>query len=131
MLVKLSFIAVGASFGAIVRFGLVIVGKNLAELWHFPAGTLIANLIGCLMIGFLGELGIIKQVFPPNVEAMIFTGFIGSLTTFSTFSHETVKMFNSGSRYHAFAYMFGSVLAGITMVIVGMAMASYIFKNKY
>lgn len=129
MLVKLSFIAVGASFGAISRFGLSVVGKNLSEILHFPAGTLIANVIGCLMIGFLAELGLIKQIVSPNVEALIFTGFIGSLTTFSTFSHETVKMFNDGSRYSAVAYMFGSLLLGISMVLIGMGIAAYIFKK--
>ena len=129
MLIKLACISFGASLGAISRFGLAIVAKDISQLWNFPAGTLIANLLGCFFIGFLGEVSLIKHIFSPNTEAIIFTGFIGSLTTFSTFSHETVKMFTNGARLNSALYIIGSLIIGLSFVITGMVAASFIYKK--
>ena len=78
------FIAVGggAAVGAWLRWGL---GMALNPLFPtLPLGTLAANLIGGLMIGFAMELLTRHAVLPPEVRLLVVTGFLGGLTTFST-----------------------------------------------
>ena len=108
------FIAVGggAAVGAWLRWGL---GMALNPLFPtLPLGTLAANLIGGLMIGFAMELLTRHAVLPPEVRLLVVTGFLGGLTTFSTFSAEVVSLLAQMQFGWAFVaaslHLFGSLL---------------------
>jgi CrcB protein len=63
----------------------------------FPVGTLIVNIVGCLLAGLLFGLAEDRATFPPIVRILIMTGFLGGFTTFSSFSVETVNLLRDGS----------------------------------
>ena len=83
------YIALGAIIGALIRYSLYKWGLRFFD--QFPLGTLVANLLGCFLFGFL-----VFSIKPTNyaIKVALLTGFLGSLTTFSTFSFEVVQMLN-------------------------------------
>jgi CrcB protein len=89
-MISIVSIIIGASIGALLRFGL---GLSLNALFPtLPLGTLCANLLGGFLIGVV--IAIIRQYgpLPQPLQLAIVTGFLGSLTTFSTFSAEAVNL---------------------------------------
>jgi CrcB protein len=82
----------GGGLGAASRYG---VSFMAARWWgaHFPWGTLMVNLAGCFLIGFLFALAERSRLLGPDLRLLLITGYLGALTTFSTFALETV---NSG-----------------------------------
>jgi CrcB protein len=80
----------GAAIGAWIRWGL---GTALNPLFPtLPLGTLVANLAGGLIMGFAMELITRHNVMPPELRLLVTTGFLGGLTTFSTFSAEITTL---------------------------------------
>jgi CrcB protein len=110
-----AFLAVGggAVLGAWLRW--LLVGQFNAALPHLPLGTLIANVAGGLMIGFLVAWLAATPQIHPNVRLFAITGFLGALTTFSSFSAESLELLHAG-RYgwalaHSAAHLCGSLAA--------------------
>ncbi|MCY9668062.1 fluoride efflux transporter CrcB [Paenibacillus alginolyticus] len=110
------YIGLAGILGAIARFG-------LSALWNpttasvFPWGTFSCNLIGCLILGFLTFAT--KLPIPTRLRLPITTGFIGSFTTFSTFSYETMNMLNHGYMILAALYVLGSLWGGLGATWLG------------
>lgn len=111
-------VGVGAMLGAWTRWGL---GAALnAVLPSLPLGTLVANLAGGFMIGVAVELFLHHALIAPEWRLFIITGFLGSLTTFSTFSAEAVELLMT-NQYGWAALLIGSHLAGsLLMTLLGM-----------
>jgi fluoride exporter len=106
-------VATGAVLGAWLRW--LLVGKFNAALPHLPLGTLIANVGGGLAIGFVVAYLLDSPQIHPNFRLFAVTGFLGALTTFSSFSAESLELLQAG-RYgwalaHSAAHLFGSLLA--------------------
>lgn len=104
-----SFLAIsaGASAGAILRWQL---GAHFNQLWPvMPVGTLLANLIGGLLIGFAVPWFSGQSGLAPEWRLLLITGFLGGLTTFSTFSAEVVEMMFEQRWQHA------AITAGLHM----------------
>ena len=106
-------IAAGAVLGAWLRW---FLGGRFNAAWpHLPLGTLIANVAGGFLIGFLVALLLDSPQVHPNFRLFAITGFLGALTTFSTFSAESLQLLHAG-RYgwalvHTGAHLFGSLAA--------------------
>ena len=83
------FIGVGGFLGAITRFLLSSFVQKSTDTF-FPIGTLSVNVLGGFLIGFLALY--FEQHLNPEYRALVITGFLGALTTFSTFSYETVML---------------------------------------
>ncbi|WP_432744150.1 fluoride efflux transporter CrcB [Methylobacter sp. G7] len=113
-------IALGGSFGAVVRF---LVSSGVAQ-WlgrGFPYGTLVVNVIGSFMIGLLAETLILQRVtITFEYRAAILVGFIGSLTTFSTFSLDTFYLIEQGNLSKAAVNIFASITTCVFAVWIGL-----------
>jgi CrcB protein len=103
-------IFIGAGLGALMRWGLSL-GLN-AVFPTIPLGTLASNLIGGYLIGVAVVIFSAKAGLPPEWRLFVITGFMGGLTTFSTFSAEVVTLFAQGQFGWAMAaaglHLFGS-----------------------
>ena len=112
----LLFVIVGGGLGSGARY---LLSASLARPDAFlPWHTLAANLVGCFLLGFIAELGVEGRYFSREMGLALTTGFMGGLTTFSTFALETTTL---GSRRVILAavYVAVSVIAGLTMAWVG------------
>lgn len=114
-------ICAGASLGALLRWALALRLNPL--LPQLPLGTLAANLVGGFLIGL--AMGWLERhpELPPQVRLLIVTGFLGGLTTFSTFSAEVVLHLHEGRLLWALV-LAGSHLAGsLVLTFLGLAAA--------
>src|SRR5213076_633186 len=113
------FIAVGAgaAVGAWMRWGLGIALNPVFPT--VPLGTLAANLIGGLLMGLAMELLTRHAVLPPEIRLLATTGFLGGLTTFSTFSAEVVTLLLRREWLWGSITIGGHVLGSLAMTIIG------------
>ena len=112
-------IGLGASFGALLRWQLGLWLNAL--LPHLPLGTLLANLIGGYLMGLALGLFATHPGLAPEWRLLIMTGFLGGLTTFSTFSGETVVLIQQGRLLWAGALIALHVLGTLAMTLLGLA----------
>ena len=111
-------VGIGGFMGAILRFSLSSwVGK--ATTSFFPWGTLTVNVLGSFLIGFL-FLYFQQSSFSPTQKALLITGLLGALTTFSTFSLETVLLMQEELYVKAFFNVFLNVLFSLGATVLGM-----------
>ncbi|WP_010226738.1 fluoride efflux transporter CrcB, partial [Pseudomonas donghuensis] len=92
---------------------------------HFYLGTLAVNLIGCLLIGLLYGLFLHRPLVPVELRAGLIVGFLGGLTTFSSFSLDTVRLLESGQAPLAFGYAGISVFGGLLATWAGLSLTKF------
>jgi fluoride exporter len=117
---KLLLVMIGGFFGAICRYSL---GEWLYSDNGFPLGTLFVNLLGCLALGWFLTFMSQNKTIKPEWTYLIGTGFIGSFTTFSTFTVESISLFQTGSILLALLYITTSTIAGLLLVYSGHRLA--------
>lgn len=123
---QILFIAAGGAVGAVMRY--LVSGWAYAILGDgFPWGTLVVNLTGAFLIGFLWQL---FEYFPisPQMRNLIFIGGLGAFTTFSTFAFETLNLIRAGDTRLGLANILVldvvGILLGLLGVILGRMLAS-------
>jgi len=108
---------IGGGLGSLCRFG---IAKWIAPYQLiFPYATLFANILSCIVLGYLVQLNLNSGV-PQNLKWLIMVGFCGGFSTFSTFSSETFQLFQNGQIGYAFLNIGGSVLVCLAAIYVGM-----------
>jgi len=112
-------VAAGAVLGAWLRWGLAVWLNG--QFPSLPPGTLIANLAGGYLIGLV--IGLLAQhpALPPEWRLFLVTGFLGALTTFSTFSAEVVGLLQQGRLGWAAVTVGTHVLGSLAMTLAGLA----------
>lgn len=108
-------IALGAAVGAPARY----LSDRAIQSRHetvFPWGTLTVNLVASLVLGIVTGAG---SAMDPNLALLIGTGFCGALSTYSTFSYETLRLAQDGARFSAAANVGLSLVAGIGAAAFG------------
>jgi CrcB protein len=114
------WVAVGGAIGSIARWWLGVKVTLLTGL-AFPWGTILVNIIGSLVIGFVATLtgpnG--RVVVPVNAQAFVMVGLCGGFTTFSAFSLQTLELARDGRLMHAGANIMLSVVLCLTAVALG------------
>lgn len=114
------FVALGGCLGALSRWGLTYwIDRLRPPTLSFPLGILIANVLGCFLFGLLFGLGESRSWMSNAVRLALFTGFLGSFTTFSTFSWNTLELLKNGEIIPAFANVLLSVFLGLAGVWAG------------
>jgi CrcB protein len=124
-----SFLAVGfcAFFGAVVRWLLAIVLNPI--LPTLPLGTLVANLAGGLVMGVALGAFAEYETLPIAWRLAITTGFLGGLTTFSTFSAETVTLFLRQQYGWAAALVAAHLAGSLVMTLAGIGLVRVVFRS--
>ncbi len=117
-------IGAGGFIGAILRFLISGWAQKLSPIL-FPVGTLSVNVIGSFIIGFAALY--FEAVIAPHQKALVVTGMLGALTTFSTFSLETVTMLQGGLWARAAANVTLNTVLCIAATTTGMML----FKRLY
>lgn len=115
----------GAAAGAWIRWGLGIALDPVFPT--LPLGTLAANLAGGLLMGFAMELVTRHALLAPEVRLLVTTGFLGGLTTFSTFSAEVTTLLTRGEWYWAAIGIVAHVAGSLIMTIVGILLMRALF----
>jgi fluoride exporter len=110
-------VGVGAAFGAWLRWGFGLMFN--ATLPGLALGTLLANLLGGYLMGLAVGLFALSPSISPEVRLLVMTGFLGSLTTFSTFSAEGVNLIARGQYTLAATHILAHVLGSLAMTGLG------------
>jgi fluoride exporter len=111
----LLYVGLGGAVGSILRY---VLGGAVQRATHagFPYGTLFVNVAGCFFIGVLIKLFLNAEP-PASLRALLVVGFCGGFTTFSSFTSETIGLFQSGAELRASVY----VLASVTLCLAATA----------
>jgi fluoride exporter len=116
----------GAAIGAWLRWGLGVLLNPLFPT--MPLGTLTANLLGGLLMGFAMELITRHAVFTPELRLLVTTGFLGGLTTFSTFSAEIVTLLMRKEYLWGAIAMASHLVGSLAMTILGILLVRTLFS---
>ncbi len=113
----LFLVALGAAVGAPLRYltDRAVQGRHDSV---FPWGTLTVNVAGSFVLGLLTGLPV-----SASVTALLGTGFCGALTTYSTFSYETLRLAQTGARFSAVLNVVVSIVAGLGAASIGLVLA--------
>lgn len=106
---KILVVGCGGFLGASLRY--IISSATARFFGDFPLGTLLVNILGGFLMGFIMESGTEFWTLSAEVRMFLTTGLLGGLTTFSTFSYETVSLLNDGE------FLMGSVNAGLNLFL--------------
>lgn len=113
-------VMVGGFLGAVCRYAL---GQWIPTYGGFPVNTLLINLSGCIFLGWLFTFISQRKKVSPQLSLFLGTGFTGSFTTFSTFSVETIHLFQNDALIAASLYIVISVFVGLFFVYIGYRVA--------
>lgn len=104
---RIILVGFGGFFGAALRY--IISTATNKYLGNFPIGTFIVNILGGFIMGFIMEASTGIWPISENFRMFLTTGMMGGLTTFSTFSYETISFFSTGE------YLMGGMNAGLNL----------------
>jgi CrcB protein len=119
-------IALGGALGSVLRFAAVGYLTPLLN-YRFPLGTFVVNILGSFLIGVAYVLLVEKATLPAELRLFFITGILGGFTTFSAFSLEILQLWQEGHIFNALVYASSSVILGLMMAFIGMALTQKIF----
>ncbi|HJF85050.1 MAG TPA: fluoride efflux transporter CrcB [Megamonas hypermegale] len=123
---KILAVMIGCAFGGAFRF---LITTYVNKLGHFPYGTLTVNLIGCFLIGIISTL--LTERFTgvsPYLSLLLTVGFLGGLTTFSSFGNETMLLLKTGLVMQAMLNVALNTLGGLLAVWLGIMLVRIIYS---
>ncbi len=118
----LLYVAIGSALGGVTRFllgGFVQTRSGMA----FPIGTLLINVTGSCLLGFLVRYMTVEAGYSPEHRALLTVGFCGGYTTFSTFSVESLRLLEQGEYSQATLYILTSVVLSLAATVGGSLLA--------
>ncbi|WP_350275493.1 fluoride efflux transporter CrcB [Kribbella sp. HUAS MG21] len=121
---RLLLVVAGGLVGAPLRY----LADRAVQARHdslFPWGTFSVNVLGSLILGFVVGA---SSALPHDLRLLIGTGFCGALTTYSTFSYETIRLFEDRARFLAAANVTASIVAALGSVFLGAAVSQAIWS---
>lgn len=122
-MLKLLLVGAGGFVGSVARALLSNFVQQISNS-QFPFGTLTVNVLGCLVIGALSQLGEAREIFSPETRAFLFVGILGGFTTYSSFGNETINLARSGLLLTAFGNIAAQLVLGLFAVWLGRVLAA-------
>ncbi|WP_434771776.1 fluoride efflux transporter CrcB [Pseudomonas entomophila] len=121
MIGTIASVSLAGVIGTLLRFAM---GHWVSAHYprHYYLATLAVNLVGCLIIGVLYGLFLTRPSVPPEVRIGLLVGFVGGLTTFSSFSLDTIRLLENGQAPLAFGYAAASVFGGLLATWAGLSL---------
>lgn len=123
---QIMIVGAGGFIGSALRFMVSGWAQRLAAASVFPYGTLVVNVLGCLLIGTLGGLAEYRQVLEPGQRLFLMIGVLGGFTTFSTFAFESLSLMQDAELLKAIANTGLQVILGFTAAFAGFQGAKYL-----
>ena len=120
---------IGGSLGALSRYAIALMAAKYIDS-RFPWGTMLANLAGCFLIGLAFGLADRMILIGPSARLFFMTGFLGSLTTFSTYALETFNSLRTGSNPVAVTNFLINNLGGVILVFAGIFLIQILYSEK-
>lgn len=122
-MLKLLLVGAGGFAGSVARALLSNFVQQISNS-QFPFGTLTVNVLGCLVIGALSQLGEAREIFSSETRAFLFVGILGGFTTYSSFGNETINLARSGLLLTAFGNIAAQLVLGLFAVWLGRVLAA-------
>lgn len=121
-----ALIALGGAVGTLARYFVAIAALPISQ--SLPWGTIVINIAGSFLIGFVGTLTLAQGRFPvpESLRLCVLVGFCGGFTTFSSFSLQTLDLLRGGATGRAMANVVVSVLACLLAVAAGHGLAAWL-----
>lgn len=116
----LLLIGLGGGLGSMLRYAVSVGITNRFSGSIFPYGTLVVNILGCVLIGVAYGLAARYDWFTPQMRLFLATGICGGFTTFSAFAYENVSLFQSGNYLMAFTYTVASFVLCLIATFAGL-----------
>ena len=123
------YAALGGALGTVARYLLTLVVQARAGA-DFPLATLLINITGSVLLGFLMRYGLETATTSPEVRLLLTTGFCGGYTTFSTFSYETARLIEDGEWLRGGVYVLASVVISLVGTFIGFALARWLLAAQ-
>ena len=125
---NLLFIGLGGFIGAILRYSVGGFIQGWSKGNSFPIGTLAVNILGCFVIGLLSQLAESHGLFSPETRSLLFIGFLGAFTTFSTFGNETMNLLQSAKPWLSITNVSAHIVLGLVAIWIGRSAALFTWK---
>lgn len=122
MIKTILLVGLGGGLGSVLRYLITAFAGKLFHAAFFPIGTFAVNVTGCFMMGLLLGWCELHLSLHPHLKLLFITGFCGGFTTFSTFSAESIKLFESGNTLMAVFYILSSTLTGLLAIWCGLGL---------
>jgi len=120
---KIFLVGVGGFIGSILRYVTSCFVLKLFGKPYFPYGTLVVNIVGCLLFGYLIGISENRQLFSPETRVLVFVGFLGGFTTFSTFGYEVFSFARDGQIFSLLVNIILHLVLGFGAVWLGYALS--------
>jgi len=127
-LTNIFLVGFGGFIGSVLRYLASGYVQQSTKSIDFPYGTLVVNVVGCFIIGFLAQLAEDRGVFTSESRIFVFTGFLGGFTTFSSFGNETLNLARDSQMMNAFANVGANVILGLFAVWLGRTVSYLIWR---
>jgi len=127
-MINILLVGFGGFIGSVSRYLASGYVQQAMKSIDFPYGTLVVNVVGCFIIGFLAQLAEDRGVFTSQSRLFVFTGFLGGFTTFSSFGNETLNLARDSQMMNALANVGANVLLGLFAVWLGRTVSYLIWR---
>jgi len=118
------YVTLGGIVGTLARYFVQGWLQVRPGIGAFPVGTLVINICGSLIIGFVMRLATGSTLISPETRGALTVGFCGAFTTMSSFSYETIALLTDGEYWRAGVYAGGTVICCLLATVAGIGLAS-------
>ncbi len=125
---NLLLIGFGGFIGSVMRYLASGYVQQVSKSVGFPYGTLVVNVVGCFMLGFLAQLAETRGAFTSETRLFVFAGILGGFTTFSTFGNETLYLARDNQMMAALGNIGANVIFGLFAVWLGRTISYLIWR---